>query len=403
MTDLATRLETLQDLFLNTHRLYSWCIESNYELLFTNCPGRSFFFQIFENSACSSMIYEHFKTQSLPLLVNDTIGLSWLAAARRQDGILHTIHVLGPLFTVEASEKYLKKLCSQKQFSQNLIDEFEIQLKDIPTITQNLSLQFLKMLHYTLTSEKISINDIILKCEAETQNRENEWGNSNYHGTWNIEQELFRKIMNGDSSTDFNISVDMTSGNIGNMCIDNPLRQAKNEGIVLVVLSSRAAIMGGVSPEGGYNLSDYYIQRIEACDNIPDVISCNNEIIPAFVKRVQQCKKDRKYSSPVAGCMDYVRTHIMEKINLENMAHEIGYTGYYITRKFQSETGKNLNTYIKEEKIELAKQYLRDSTLTIADISERLSFSSPSYFTSVFRKITGESPSDYLNKEGKKP
>ena len=62
------------------------------------------------------------------------------------------------------------------------------------------------------------------------------------------------------------------------------------------------------------------------------------------------------------------------------MARELGYTSYYLSGKFQKETGRSIGSHIKQQKIESAKQLLDNSSFTFADISEQLSFSLPSFF-----------------------
>lgn len=94
--------------------------------------------------------------------------------------------------------------------------------------------------------------------------------------------------------------------------------------------------------------------------------------------------------------MDYIETHVREKISLEELADSVGYTAYYLSRKFQKETGKSITQFIQERKVEYAKTRFRGGHVTMAELAEELNFSSPSYFSSVFRKITGQSPMEYL-------
>lgn len=93
--------------------------------------------------------------------------------------------------------------------------------------------------------------------------------------------------------------------------------------------------------------------------------------------------------------MEYIETHICEKISLDAMAKELGYSSYYLSSKFQKESGMSLNSYINRQKVEIAKQLLCSPALNAADVSEHLCFSSPSYFTAIFRKFTGVTPSAY--------
>jgi len=75
-----------------------------------------------------------------------------------------------------------------------------------------------------------------------------------------------------------------------------------------------------------------------------------------------------------------------------------GYSDYYLSRQFKNETGHSIAQYINLKKIEVAKNYIKTSDLSIREISEKLSFASETYFSTVFKKITGESPFKYRKK-----
>ena len=55
------------------------------------------------------------------------------------------------------------------------------------------------------------------------------------------------------------------------------IRHYQNALIILNTLSQRAAILGGLNPETAYQLGEIYIQKIEACKNINDVMALNKD------------------------------------------------------------------------------------------------------------------------------
>ena len=401
MVGINEKIENLQDVFLHTQQLYSWRLTPEGQLIYSNCPSQQLFFSLFEISNCRQIICDHFQEQTVPIIAMDSIGLAWIAIAEHIDERLSSIYLLGPFFTVEASEIYLRKLCSRKQISQELVQELSVQLKLISTIPLATSLRFGTMMHYCVCGESIEEKYIFFTSESQgKQQAEEDWSSGSWHGTWQAEQELFHLIKEGNYEEVKNMNIGFSKGNVGTMCPDNPVRQAKDEAIVLLVLASRAAIFGGVSPEGSYNLSGYFIQRIENCDSVPLIYNCCDEIVKAYLKRVSQCRlSNAQYSPAVSGCMEYIRTHITEKIILDNMAHELGYTGYYLSKKFSKEYGCSINDYIKRQKIEYAKQLLENPLENTTDVSEKLSFSSPSYFAAAFRKETGMSPTEYKSRK----
>ena len=79
----------------------------------------------------------------------------------------------------------------------------------------------------------------------------------------------------------------------------------------------------------------------------------------------------------------------------KKIAGSLGYASYYLSRLFRQETGTSINAYIRKRKVERAKEYIKMSGLSTAEISVRLSFSSVSYFCSVFKEETGMTPGNY--------
>ena len=187
-------------------------------------------------------------------------------------------------------------------------------------------------------------------------------------------------------------------GKVGTLA-ENSLRQSKNEIIVWIALCTRAAIRGGLEVETAFNFSDYYIQCVEGCQTVAEAYRYSSEMYDTFVHKVNRCK-NLNYSQAVMACIDYVQFHVQEKIDLDVMAQHLGYTGYYLTNKFKKETGKSLNNFISEQKVERAKLLLTSTGKSLTDISDELNFTSLSYFGAVFKKLTGMSPSAYRLSKG---
>jgi hypothetical protein len=397
MTDIYSRIVTMRDMFLYSNQLYSWQLDPEFNLQYSNSPNHSFLFNIFSVGYCYDATRTHFSDSEMPIILSDKLGIGWLIAAQIEQHLIVSYHMLGPFYTIDPSDNYVNQICSKMTISTELFADFFKQLKEIPTIPLNIISHYGIMLYYCTTGNQCKISDIKLNMEEIKQlPYETDWHDINWHGTWESEQKFFHQLEEG-TITDLHYALtEFSSGQVGVMVNHDPLRQSKNEGLVCTALACRAVIRGGVSPEGAYNLSDYYSQKIEKCKHVSDVQTLTYEMLNAFLQRSIQTKDHKRYSILVSTVLEYVETHIYEKISLELLAKEVGYSAYYLTNRFQKEMHISLNQYIQQRKIGYAKEMLKNTRHDIADISEKLSFSSPSYFAAVFRKHTGLSPGEFI-------
>ena len=67
----------------------------------------------------------------------------------------------------------------------------------------------------------------------------------------------------------------------------------------------------------------------------------------------------------------------------------------YFCRILKDELGYTFTEYVNHLRVERAKLYLRDSTMSIADIAYAVGFDDQSYFTRIFKKLTNVSPGQY--------
>lgn len=389
-------IKFLQDSFYATQNICFWSLSVEGMLLYSNCPEQDFFYELFYVSGCRGEILRHFSEEDGPLITSDKIGFVWICAKQRAVEGEHgaVIYLLGPVFTSAMAEQYIRKHTRGMRLSPEMQDRLWGFLKDVPAISLDMASSYAAMLHYAAAGEGIAPTVIPIWNEAaeNTSDPENaEWGSENWHGDYLAEKQFFDSISEG-RYVDLNR---VTTGRIGKIGGGDPLRQMKNQLIIFAVLCSRAAIAGGVSVEGALGLSDFFINQAEAADTVPAVEALSMEMYRMYIQRVQKVKADQGFSPLIRSCREYVETHIFERIRLADMAVSAGYTESYISRTFKKETGESLFDYINRRKVELAKEILRGTAISVSELSDRLAFASPSYFGSVFRKFTGMTPLEY--------
>ena len=101
--------------------------------------------------------------------------------------------------------------------------------------------------------------------------------------------------------------------------------------------------------------------------------------------------------------IDQVRAIVLknisnEKFGVGDLASRLGLSKSQTLRKVKAATGKSVNQYIRESRLEKAARLIRKTDDSIAEIAYQVGFSSPSYFNKSFSKYYGIAPGEYKTK-----
>ena len=102
-----------------------------------------------------------------------------------------------------------------------------------------------------------------------------------------------------------------------------------------------------------------------------------------------------KSETVIRKIKDHIKEHLSESISLSSLSAIVIYNETYISRLFKQSTGVKLSEYIYQERIAKAKYLLSTSSDSIQAIAAAIGFDSPQYFSLVFKKSVGITPSEY--------
>lgn len=105
------------------------------------------------------------------------------------------------------------------------------------------------------------------------------------------------------------------------------------------------------------------------------------------------------YSPPIQRAVMWLDEHVGEQVLMEHAADAAGLSESHFRRWFQKEVGFNPADYMMYRRVEIAKGKLRSSNESVTKIAMDLGFSTSAYFTSVFRKRTGLTPTQYRHEK----
>lgn len=162
----------------------------------------------------------------------------------------------------------------------------------------------------------------------------------------------------------------------------------------LVVIISRAALDSGVD-------SNIVFSASEQCKKELRYMSTNMQAyrrVRFFVEEatgfVQSLRK-LSFDDQIYRVQSYVQAHLSEEIHLEQVAESVGFSPAYLSRVFKEKTGTNFVTYVNQVRIDASKADLRTTDYNVSQVAQRCGFESVSYFTRVFKKLTGVTPGYY--------
>lgn len=108
--------------------------------------------------------------------------------------------------------------------------------------------------------------------------------------------------------------------------------------------------------------------------------------------------------SVIEEVKSYLQKNLHQKVLLSDIAEKIHISESYLAAYFKKKTGESFREYVINVKMEIAKTALQTTNKSISEISQELGYSDYRSFNRVFKKSTGQTPSDYyaLYHRGKK-
>ncbi|MDO5115160.1 MAG: response regulator transcription factor [Synergistaceae bacterium] len=102
----------------------------------------------------------------------------------------------------------------------------------------------------------------------------------------------------------------------------------------------------------------------------------------------------------IKKALNYIEQNIKNGITLDSTAEHINMSPSYFSKVFKKATGTNFIVYVTDRRVEIAKELLRSTDMSIINIACELSYNETNYFSKVFKKKVGLSPTEYRQRFG---
>ncbi|MCX7708452.1 MAG: response regulator [Clostridia bacterium] len=106
-------------------------------------------------------------------------------------------------------------------------------------------------------------------------------------------------------------------------------------------------------------------------------------------------KKTARSSNVIHSAVEYIKKHCNKDISLGEVAEHVNLNPSYLSRIFKEETGIQFVEYVRNVKMEMAKELLKNSTKKIYEICEELGYQNVQYFSTIFKNTVGITPLEF--------
>lgn len=167
----------------------------------------------------------------------------------------------------------------------------------------------------------------------------------------------------------------------------------KNKVLEIIVLASKEVQFADYSEA---DFMDYvaYAKEIDAMDW--DALKTRAEQQINYFVKIVRFSKQMVRSELVSQTIQFMEEHYSEQISLQKVAYELGVTPQHLSKLFKKETGKNYIDWLTDLRLEKAKEYLVAGKVSIREVGYLVGIQDPNYFSRLFKKNVGVSPSEYL-------
>jgi len=175
---------------------------------------------------------------------------------------------------------------------------------------------------------------------------------------------------------------------------NNIIRGEKNTLISYISILNRAIIQWGYPAKLAFQLQYSLVQEVELSPQFLNFFQTIREISWHYFNVV----KDYRFNNFLPlhqRIKQYIKQHIRENITLDDIATGLNASKKTLNPAFKKEYGVTITQFIRQTKVETAKELLIAFNLSLLEIAELLSFSTATYFVKTFKKVTGVTPNHF--------
>lgn len=310
--------------------------------------------------------------------------------------------IYGPISMIPIKNEVLSNMQKEYIISNKDDDNFYLYLSNIPCLSIQKFIDFLKLIYYTVTQEELEPTELMLNSAFSSQKIHEtfieqeiiNFDENMLNNSFEFEQKILRIVERGDT-VELNNFYDFAQNVVTGVFANDNLRQFKNGTIIILAQAARVAIRKGISTSFAFQLSDLYIQQLESLNNVNSIQKLTQIALFEYTNLIKQSAPLLSNDMSINKAIHYVQNNTNRHITAEDVSNYVGFSRTYFSSKFKKELGFDLSVFILRCKLEHSKGLLKYSDKSISEISCCFCFSSQSHYQTAFKKQFGITPDKF--------
>ncbi|HAA90080.1 MAG: AraC-like transcriptional regulator [Thermoanaerobacterales bacterium 50_218] len=174
----------------------------------------------------------------------------------------------------------------------------------------------------------------------------------------------------------------------------------KGLSIEFVSFLTRLAVECGIKFEESMRLSMLNFKDLEKANSVEKVFLWMFAVGDSYLKLLMENQVNNGKSSLVKKAVAYIqKNYALPDLSLKQVARAVYSSPAYLSRLFKREMNCTLTEFINKVRVEQAKVALSDPSKSVAEVAHEVGYRDRSYFSRIFKEVTGMSPNEYRKRE----
>jgi two-component system response regulator YesN len=161
----------------------------------------------------------------------------------------------------------------------------------------------------------------------------------------------------------------------------------------LVLRSEHDAFAAG-SVNYAFDYRKDYLTQVNALQDVRQIRDWFLDHMTSIAGTIHN-QAEEKDESTVARACKYIQEIFRQELSLDDVSKEVNVSPYYFSKLFKAEEGVNFIDYLTALRIEEARKMLSGDEFAVKEVGARVGYQDPNYFSRIFKKNTGYTPTEY--------